>query len=82
MTEEWRREYLAANNRLGGMGERVLSFCHRQLPLKLYPKDYAFDAEKVNFSIDNLCFDGLISLVDPPRPNVSEVSSCSVSLWA
>ena len=32
---------------LGGMGERVLGFCHCYLPADQYPQGYAFDTENV-----------------------------------
>ncbi|XP_065887876.1 sodium/potassium-transporting ATPase subunit alpha-1-like [Dysidea avara] len=62
---------------LGGMGERVLGFCQLYLPLDQYPEGYKFDNERVNFPLEGLCFVGLFSMIDPPRPNVPEaVSKC------
>ncbi len=44
---------------------------------KQFPKGFKFDAENVNFPIDNLCFVGLMSMMDPPRDNVPEaVEKC------
>ncbi|XP_062499441.1 sodium/potassium-transporting ATPase subunit alpha-3-like [Corticium candelabrum] len=62
---------------LGGMGERVLGFCHCYLPADQYPQGYAFDTENVNFPLENLCFVGLVSLIDPPRAAVPDaVAKC------
>jgi len=42
-----------------------------------FPRDFKFDAENVNFPISELCFLGLMSMIDPPRPNVPEaVAKC------
>merc|ERR1712003_471949 len=62
---------------LGGMGERVLGFCHSFLDAKEYPKGYAFDNEDVNFPLEGLTFVGLMAMIDPPRANVPEaVARC------
>ncbi|XP_078387905.1 potassium-transporting ATPase alpha chain 2-like [Cetorhinus maximus] len=57
---------------LGGLGERVLGFCHQYLPKDKYPDLYIFDADSRNFPISNLCFIGLLSLIDPPRSSVPD----------
>jgi P-type E1-E2 ATPase len=42
-----------------------------------YPKGYKFDTDTMNFPSDGLCFVGLMSLIDPPRPNVPDaVAKC------
>ena len=52
-------------------------FAHSILDVNEFPKGFNFDTEKVNFPIDGLCFVGLMSLIDPPRPNVPEaVAKC------
>ncbi|KAG8434752.1 hypothetical protein GDO86_012920 [Hymenochirus boettgeri] len=62
---------------LGGLGERVLGFCHLYLPENEYPDSYPFDTESVNFPTSNLCFVGLMSMIDPPRSTVPDaVSKC------
>ncbi|KAE8591938.1 hypothetical protein XENTR_v10018610 [Xenopus tropicalis] len=62
---------------LGGLGERVLGFCHLYLPEDEYPDSYPFDTETVNFPTSDLCFVGLMSLIDPPRSTVPDaVSKC------
>jgi len=55
-----------------------LGFCHYYLPEDQYPADYEFCAdEPVNFPLDNLCFVGLMSMIDPPRAAVPDaVSKC------
>lgn len=43
----------------------------------IYPKGYKFDTDSINFPMDGLCFVGLMSLIDPPRPNVPDaVAKC------
>ncbi|KAG8545963.1 hypothetical protein GDO81_020017 [Engystomops pustulosus] len=44
---------------LGGWEERVLG-------KELHPKGFAFDTEDLNFSTENLCFVGIMSMIDPP----------------
>lgn len=47
------------------------------LPEDQYPKGFAFDTDDVNFQTDNLCFVGLISMIDPPRAAVPDaVGKC------
>uniref|UniRef100_A0A672V674 Sodium/potassium-transporting ATPase subunit alpha n=1 Tax=Strigops habroptila TaxID=2489341 RepID=A0A672V674_STRHB len=62
---------------LGGMGERVLGFCHLYLPENEFPDTYLFDTDSMNFPTSNLCFVGLLSMIDPPRSTVPDaVSKC------
>lgn len=72
--------YNAAYDELGGLGERVLGFCHYYLPADEYPAGFAFDAEAdagPNFTMEGLCFVGLMSMIDPPRAAVPDaVSKC------
>ncbi|XP_075868169.1 sodium/potassium-transporting ATPase subunit alpha-3-like [Nelusetta ayraudi] len=73
MNEAFQNAYLE----LGGLGERVLGFCHLFLPEDKYPKGFAFDTDDVNFQTDNLCFVGLMSMIDPPRAAVPDaVGKC------
>lgn len=52
-------------------------FCHLFLPEDQYPKGFAFDTDDVNFQTDNLCFVGLMSMIDPPRAAVPDaVGKC------
>jgi len=74
---EYRAKFNAAYMELGGMGERVLGFCHSFLDAKEYPKGYAFNNEEVNFPLEGLTFVGLMAMIDPPRANVPEaVAKC------
>lgn len=42
-----------------------------------YPAGYKFDTDVMNFPSDGMCFVGLMSLIDPPRPNVPDaVEKC------
>uniref|UniRef100_A0A8D2MK80 Sodium/potassium-transporting ATPase subunit alpha n=1 Tax=Zonotrichia albicollis TaxID=44394 RepID=A0A8D2MK80_ZONAL len=62
---------------LGGMGERVLGFCHLYLPENEFPETFQFDTDSMNFPTSNLCFVGLLSMIDPPRSTVPDaVSKC------
>ncbi len=52
-------------------------FCHFSLPDDQFPEGFAFDADEVNFPTENLCFVGLISMIDPPRAAVPDaVGKC------
>jgi sodium/potassium-transporting ATPase subunit alpha len=58
-------------------GERVLALCYTLLDPQQFPEDYEFKAEPRNFPVQGLVFAGLISLTDPPRPDVPRaVLSC------
>ncbi|XP_025779868.1 potassium-transporting ATPase alpha chain 2 [Puma concolor] len=62
---------------LGGLGERVLGFCHLYLPADEFPESYSFDVDTMNFPTSNLCFVGLLSMIDPPRSTVPDaVTKC------
>jgi sodium/potassium-transporting ATPase subunit alpha len=64
--------FQTAYDGLGSCGERVLGFADLQLPLDRFPVGFAFSADDVNFPLCGLRFVGLISLIDPPRPNVPD----------
>lgn len=52
-------------------------FCHFDLPDDQFPEGFAFDTEEVNFPTENLCFIGLMSMIDPPRAAVPDaVGKC------
>ncbi|KAH9389400.1 Sodium/potassium-transporting ATPase subunit alpha-1 [Tyrophagus putrescentiae] len=62
---------------LGTLGERVIGFCDLKLPADKFPKGYPFDADEVNFPVNNLRFVGLVSMIDPPRAAVPDaVAKC------
>ena len=74
LTAQWVDKFQTAYETLGGLGERVLGFCDKYVK---YPSNYVFDADKANFPMNELRFVGLISLIDPPRPNVpSAIIKC------
>nr|KAF6410604.1 hypothetical protein HJG63_009094 [Rousettus aegyptiacus] len=53
------------------------TICHYYLPEEQFPKGFAFDCDDVNFTTDNLCFVGLMSMIDPPRAAVPDaVGKC------
>ncbi|CAI5638347.1 unnamed protein product [Oreochromis niloticus] len=74
---ELKDSFNSAYLELGGLGERVLGFCHYHLPDDQFPEGFAFDADDVNFPTEKLCFIGLMSMIDPPRAAVPDaVSKC------
>ncbi|XP_013146714.1 PREDICTED: sodium/potassium-transporting ATPase subunit alpha-like [Papilio polytes] len=52
---------------LATTGERVLAFADLILDPKVFPTNYEFDTEEVNFPLDGLRLIGIIGLKDPPR---------------
>ena len=76
MTPEWMAAYNEAYESLGAMGERVLGFAYNSLDT--LPLDYEFtNKPEPNFPTGDLCFVGLMSLIDPPREGVPEaVAKC------
>merc|ERR1719216_673454 len=73
MKEAFQRSY----NSLGSLGERVLGFCHKYLDAEKFPPGFGFDTDDPNFPLENLCFVGLMSMIDPPRAAVPDaVSKC------
>ncbi|XP_054979263.1 sodium/potassium-transporting ATPase subunit alpha-2-like [Sorex araneus] len=72
MHDDFQKAYLE----LGGLGERVLGFCFLNLP-DSFGEDFEFNTDEVNFPTENLCFVGLMSMIDPPRAAVPDaVSKC------
>lgn len=78
LEEKQKESFNTAYLELGGMGERVLGFCHLYLPLEEFPEGFEFVTdEPPNFPLENLCFVGLMSMIDPPRAAVPDaVSKC------
>jgi sodium/potassium-transporting ATPase subunit alpha len=77
MNDSWEKNFNDAYMTLGGMGERVLGFCHCWLDKEKYPIGYAFDTEAENYPMNDLTFVGLISMIDPPRAAVPDaVAKC------
>lgn len=78
LDEKMKDAFNLAYVHLGGLGERVLGFCHFYLPADQFPNGFAFDVdEPQNFPLDGLCFIGLISMIDPPRAAVPDaVTKC------
>ncbi|XP_063798077.1 potassium-transporting ATPase alpha chain 2 [Pseudophryne corroboree] len=77
LDESIKDTFQTAYMELGGLGERVLGFCHLYLPEDEFPPSYPFDIESMNFPTENLCFVGLLSMIDPPRSTVPDaVAKC------
>ncbi|BBX45916.1 cation-transporting P-type ATPase [Mycobacterium cookii] len=69
-----RRQVDGAVDDLAAQGLRVLGFAQRQLPAKKRPPHRRASAEQ------DLCFVGLIAMLDPPRPGVIEaVAKCQTA---
>uniref|UniRef100_A0A6Q2XGH7 Sodium/potassium-transporting ATPase subunit alpha n=1 Tax=Esox lucius TaxID=8010 RepID=A0A6Q2XGH7_ESOLU len=65
LDEDWIDAFQTAYMDLGGLGERVLGFCHLQLSPDQFPHGFG------------LCFLGLMSMIDPPRAAVPDaVGKC------
>ncbi|XP_012517341.1 PREDICTED: sodium/potassium-transporting ATPase subunit alpha-4 [Propithecus coquereli] len=76
LDDEMKKDFQNAYLELGGLGERVLGFCFLNLPSS-FSKGFHFNTDEINFPMDNLCFVGLISMIDPPRAAVPDaVSRC------
>ncbi|KAM4728672.1 sodium/potassium-transporting ATPase subunit alpha-2 isoform 1-T1 [Anableps anableps] len=77
LDENWRDAFQNAYLELGGLGERVLGFCHLNLSSSQFPRGFTFDCDDTNFPTEQLCFLGLISMIDPPRAAVPDaVGKC------
>ncbi|XP_046886397.1 sodium/potassium-transporting ATPase subunit alpha-1-like [Hypomesus transpacificus] len=77
LDDEMKDAFQDAYMELGGLGERVLGFCHFLLPDDQFAEGFDFDTEEMNFPTENLCFIGLISMIDPPRAAVPDaVGKC------
>merc|ERR1712015_473560 len=71
LDERMKEAYESAYLELGGLGERVIGFCHSYLDAEQFPHGFEFDVdEPQNFPLTGLTFVGLISMIDPPRAAV------------
>ncbi|XP_078265380.1 sodium/potassium-transporting ATPase subunit alpha [Rhinoraja longicauda] len=77
LNTEMKEGFQNAYMELGGLGERVLGFCHFNLPDNKFGEGFPFEAEEPNFPTEGLCFVGLMSMIDPPRAAVPDaVGKC------
>ncbi|MGH0130399.1 UNVERIFIED_CONTAM: hypothetical protein FKN15_018296 [Acipenser sinensis] len=77
LDDEMKDAFQNAYLELGGLGERVLGFCHMPLPDDQFPEGFKFDVDELNFPTEKLCFVGLMAMIDPPRAAVPDaVSKC------
>jgi sodium/potassium-transporting ATPase subunit alpha len=72
LTEQLRDDFQKAYDDLGSLGERVLGFADLPLPTDKFPLGFPFSSENPNFPLSALRFVGLMSMIDPPRPNVPD----------
>ncbi|MGH0123596.1 UNVERIFIED_CONTAM: hypothetical protein FKN15_050198 [Acipenser sinensis] len=77
LDDEMKDAFQNAYLELGGLGERVLGFCHMPLPDDQFPEGFKFDVDELNFPTEKLCFVGLMAMIDPPRAAVPDaVGKC------
>ncbi|XP_055500655.1 sodium/potassium-transporting ATPase subunit alpha [Leucoraja erinacea] len=77
LNSEMKEGFQNAYMELGGLGERVLGFCHYNLPDDKFVDGFRFEPEEPNFPTEGLCFIGLMSMIDPPRAAVPDaVGKC------
>eukprot|EP00731_Ephydatia_muelleri_P011699 Em0006g593a len=67
--------FTETHTRLANQGERVFGFAHKFLDPDEFPEGCEFD--RIDRLLNNLCFVGVVSLMDPPRAAVpAAVASC------
>ena len=77
LNDELKAQYQDAYEEMGGLGERVIGLGEMFLPIDKFPYDYPFNSDEENFPTKELCFLGMISMIDPPRPSVpNAVEKC------
>ncbi|XP_033866927.1 sodium/potassium-transporting ATPase subunit alpha-1-like isoform X2 [Acipenser ruthenus] len=77
LDDEMKDAFQNAYLELGGLGERVLGFCHMPLPDDQFPEGFKFDVDELNFPTEKLCFVGLMAMIDPPHAAVPDaVGKC------
>jgi len=72
LNKELTDAFQTAYDDLGSLGERVLGFSDLLLPVEEFPIGFEFNNEDINFPLDGMRYVGLMSLIDPPRPNVPD----------
>lgn len=66
-------QVMRANERLALQGERVLAFAYKRLSAEKFPLGCAFDLRDQGDELaSDLCFLGLVGIIDPPKPGVAE----------
>lgn len=72
LDETKKKALFTAIDNFADRGERVLGFCYENLGSDKFPKGFDFNMEKdqSNFPLNDLVLAGLVSLMDPPRPEV------------
>jgi sodium/potassium-transporting ATPase subunit alpha len=80
LTQELRERIANEQEELSCMGERVLGLSCTYLDPEHYGQQYRFDVEERNFPMENLCFIGLVALIDPPRLDVPDsIRQCNTA---
>jgi sodium/potassium-transporting ATPase subunit alpha len=73
---ELKKKMIESQESYAVQGERVLGFCKLEIDPKQYHMfDSEFNIDTVidKLPLESLCFVGIITLIDPPRPEVPEV---------
>ncbi|KAG7382833.1 ATPase Na K transporting alpha [Phytophthora boehmeriae] len=74
--DAFRADFTKAYELFGSNGRRVIAVATRRFSSEAGP-DTIFSAEKNNFPQSDLCFVGMIAIMDPPRDDVPEaISKC------
>jgi len=80
LTQEMRENIAQEQEALSEKGERVFGLSCTYLSESIYPPTYHFDVEARNFPMENLCFVGLASLIDPPKVDVPDaIKQCQTA---
>ncbi|TMW69112.1 hypothetical protein Poli38472_001268 [Pythium oligandrum] len=70
LDERFLHDFTKAYELFGSHGRRVIAVATRRFAPEADAK--AFSAEEKNFPVDELCFVGMIAIMDPPRDDVPE----------
>jgi sodium/potassium-transporting ATPase subunit alpha len=80
---ELKKKMIESQESYAVQGERVLGFCKLEIDPKQYHMfDSEFNIDTVidKLPLESLCFVGIITLIDPPRPEVPEASRLGLDL--
>ncbi|KAI9002514.1 hypothetical protein DFJ74DRAFT_695887 [Hyaloraphidium curvatum] len=72
MTDADRATFEEIYRFMASKGHRVLAFATDELDGDKYPENFAFSRDPQNYTTDDLVFQGLVSLEDPPKHGVRE----------
>lgn len=65
------------NHHFGSEGRRVIGFAYKKFKA---PADISFSVEEENFPTKDLCFLGMVAIMDPPRDDAAKaIKSCKAA---